>query len=66
MIETDQRIQFMNQYFKQWAPIIPLWTGLMLKIIGEKDFLQNNQAALALFSDLISTSFPILKERKKH
>lgn len=31
---------------------MPLWTGLMLKIIGEKEFLQTNQAVEALFSYL--------------
>ena len=43
---------FIDYFLKQWAPIIPLWTGIMLKIIGEKEFLQNNQAAEALFSNL--------------
>ena len=43
---------FVRYFLRQWAPIVPLWTGFMLKIIGEVELLQNNQAAEALFSNL--------------
>ena len=43
---------FIFYFIKQWAPIIPLWTAILLGFLpGEKMF-QNNQAVEAHFSSL--------------
>ena len=43
---------FIFYFIKQWAPILPLWTAILLSFLpGEKTF-QNNQAVEAHFSSL--------------
>ena len=44
--------KFITYFARQWAPIAPLWTGTLLTFLGEKDLLQTNQVAEALFSNL--------------
>ena len=44
--------QFISYFIRQWAPIIPLWTAVLLCFIMNQKSFQNNQAVEAHFSSL--------------
>ena len=51
--DNDHHLPWFISYFlKQWAPIIPLWTAVLLKFLPNEETFQNNQAVEALFSYL--------------
>ena len=51
--DNDHYLPCFIQYFlKQWAPIVPLWTAILMNFLPNEKTFQNNQAVEALFSTM--------------
>ena len=57
--------EFSEYYVKQWAPLTPMITAIMLKFVKNQKELQNNQAVESYFSELKNKSMSQPQRQEK-